>query len=91
MALYRYLKPVSEGPNPNERMEEIFLGMWLTMVPSFITPTASKGISEITRFFLTRQLFVYYGVPDVAVNMVAAYHRLDGERIVLAQRVFQGV
>ena len=28
---------------------------------------------EITRFFLTQQLFVHYSTPDVPVNMVAAY------------------
>ena len=39
-----------------------------------------KFFLEITRFFLTRQLFVYYGAPDVPVNMVASYHHLDGER-----------
>ena len=33
-----------------------------------------------TRFFLAQQLFVYYGASDVPVNMVAAYHRLDGRR-----------
>ena len=35
---------------------------------------------ETTRFFLLRQLFIYYGTPDVFVNMVGAYHCLDGER-----------
>ena len=37
---------------------------------------------EITQFFLALQLFVYYGTPDVLVNVVAAYHHLDGERSV---------
>ena len=35
---------------------------------------------KTTRFFLVRELFIYYGTPDVPVNMVAAYHRLNGER-----------
>ena len=35
---------------------------------------------EITRFYLARQLFVDYGAQDVPINIVAAYHRLDGER-----------
>ena len=31
---------------------------------------------EITQFFLARQCFLYYGAPDVPVNMVhvAVYH-----------------
>ena len=35
---------------------------------------------ETTRFFLVRELFIYYGAPDVPVNMVGAYHCLDDER-----------
>ena len=35
---------------------------------------------DITQFFLARQLFVYYVFLDVPVNIVAAYHRHDGER-----------
>ena len=35
---------------------------------------------EIARFLLTRQPFVYCGVPDVLVNVVALYHGLDDER-----------
>ena len=57
---------------------------------------------EITWFFLVRGLFVHYGAPEVPVNVVAAYHRLDGERSMhhesktdekfeIAERVFQGV
>ena len=42
--------------------------------------TKGKGISEITQFFLTRWLFVCNSTPYVPVNMVAAYHRLNGER-----------
>ena len=34
---------------------------------------------KIFWFFLARQ-HVYYGAPDVPVNVVAAYHHLDGER-----------
>ena len=35
---------------------------------------------EITRFFLAQQLLVNYSDPDVPVNMVGAYHLLDGKR-----------
>ena len=35
---------------------------------------------ETTRLFLVRKLFVHYGTPNVPVNMVAPYYRLDGER-----------
>ena len=54
---------------------------------------------KTTQFFLVRQLFAYDGAPHVPVNMVGAYHRLDGERSMhapsvekfkLAQRVSQG-
>ena len=37
---------------------------------------------NIAQFFLTEQLFIWYGAPDVPVSMVAAYHRVDGERSV---------
>ena len=43
--------------------------------------TNSEGISEIIGFFRTQQLFIYYGVPYIAVNAVAAYHRHDHEGI----------
>ena len=43
--------------------------------------TNCEGISEITGFFRTRQLFIYYGVPYIAVNVVAAYDRHDREGI----------
>ena len=33
---------------------------------------------EITQFFFTKQLFVYYGAPDLSI--VASYHCLDDER-----------
>ena len=35
---------------------------------------------EITEFFFTWQLCIYYGAPIVPVNMVAVYHRFDGEK-----------
>ena len=35
---------------------------------------------ENTQFFIAWQLVTYYDAPDVPVNMVAAYHCLDGER-----------
>ena len=49
----------------------------------------------ITWFFIVQQLFVYYGTPDVPVNMVAVYHHLGWwkkhapwvERFELAQSV----
>ena len=43
--------------------------------------TNSKGISEITGFFRTQQLFIYYSVPYIAVNAVAMYHCHDREGI----------
>ena len=46
-----------------------------------LEPTKSSVRDNATiRFFLVRQLFVYYDAPDVLVNMVGAYHCLDGER-----------
>ena len=35
---------------------------------------------RLSNSFFPQQLFTYYGAPDVPVNMVALYHRLDGER-----------
>ena len=55
---------------------------------------------EFTQFFLTWQLFLEYGGPDVPLNTVAVYHCLGGERSMhyelnkrfeLAQRMSQEV
>ena len=44
--------------------------------------TYENSLPEITRLpdSLARQFSVYYGTPGVLVNMIAMYHRLDGER-----------
>ena len=47
---------------------------------SISLPSDKKGISKITQFVLTWQLFVYYSASDVPVNMVAAYHCHISER-----------
>ena len=54
----------------------------------------AKIFPEITSFpdsFFAQQLFVYYlyKTPDVPVNMVATYDRLDGERSMHYESKFQ--
>ena len=46
-----------------------------------LEPTKILRDYEISRFFFTQQIFMFHGAPDVdLVNILASYHRLDGER-----------
>ena len=44
---------------------------------------------KIIQFFLTQQFFVKYSAPDVPVNMVAVYRRLDGKKACTMSQKFR--
>ena len=67
----------------SEQMDEIFLGMWQTVVSPFTMVTA-KRIGSIESFPSTSQLLAHSGITYLLINMIESDHCLYKERKTLS-------